>query len=218
MSLRTVEGTRDRSSGARWVCVVTLSLIVGVFFVMRLSNDLPHLIDGTRPERGSFDERYVLHPVVAYAHIVPGVVYLVGAPLQLWRRFRQRHLSVHRGLGRVVLSAGLVCGVFGVGFGILHPFGGLLEATASAVFGTYFVAALLLAFLAIKAGDVRDHRRWMIRAFATGLAVGSIRLWVGVFELLGLVPFEVGFGIAFWLGFLLHVAAAEVYLRRPVRR
>lgn len=214
MSLYTAETTRGRTTVALWIGIITLSLIVGVFFVMRLTNDVPHLVDGTLPERGSFEVRYVLHPVLAYAHIVAGMLYLAGAPLQLWRGFRERHFSLHRGLGRVLVSAGLGCGGFGVVFGILHPFGGVLEASAVAVFGTYFIGALLVAFRAIRARDVKRHRRWMIRAFAIGLAVGSIRIWVGVFEMVGLVPFELGFGIAFWLAFSLHAVAAEAYLRR----
>lgn len=200
-----------------WIPVLTLILVVAVFFVMRLSNDVPHLVDGTVPEHDSFDKRYVLHPVLAYAHIVPGVLYLAGAPVQLSRRFRGRHYAAHRRLGRAVLLAGLVCGVFGVGFGILHPFGGLLETAAATLFGGYFIVALTLAFVAIKAGNVTRHRRWMIRAFALGLAVGSIRIWVGVFELLGLFRFELGFGIAFWMAFLLHAVAAEAYLHLSAR-
>jgi hypothetical protein len=43
---------------------------------------VPHLVDGAVPGPDAFEHRYVLHPVLAYLHIVPGVVYLVLAPLQ----------------------------------------------------------------------------------------------------------------------------------------
>ena len=56
------------------------------------------------------------------------------------------------------------------------PFGGLLKVSATIVFGGYFVTALVSAFVAIKGGDVIQHRRWMIRAFAIGLALGTIRI------------------------------------------
>lgn len=82
------------------------------------------------------------------------------------------------------------------------------------MFGVYFVTALVTAFIAIKGGDVTRHRRWMIRAFAIGLAVGTIRIWIGLFQGLGLLSSEDSFGVAFWPSFVLHTLAAEVYLRK----
>ena len=41
-----------------------------------------HLVGGAVPGPDAFEHRYVLHPVLVYLHIVPGVVYLVLAPLQ----------------------------------------------------------------------------------------------------------------------------------------
>jgi uncharacterized membrane protein YozB (DUF420 family) len=171
------------------------------------------------PPEDSADHSYALHPILAYAHILPGVVYLVGAPFQLSRGFRKRHLATHRRLGRIVLPAGITAGIFAIIFGTMFPFGGPLEASATVLFGGYFVAALITAFLAIKRGDVPHHRRWMIRAFAIGLAVGTIRVWIGVFQAFGLMSLQDSFGVAFWLSFLLHAAAVEAYLsRRPSPR
>jgi hypothetical protein len=39
------------------------------------------------------------------------------------------------------------------------------------------------------------HRRWMIRAFAVGVAVGTIRIWQAVFVGFGLLSFEDAFGL-----------------------
>jgi len=119
-------------------------------------------------------------------------------------------------MGRVVLSAGVVAGVFAIVFGTLFAFGGLSEASATVVFGAYFLTALVIAFIAIKSRDVTRHRRWMIRAFAIGLAIATIRVWIGVFQASGVLSLEDSFGIAFWLSFVLHAVAAEVYLaKRP---
>jgi uncharacterized membrane protein YozB (DUF420 family) len=108
----------------------------------------------------------------------------------------------------------LLAGIFAIIFGVLYPFGGLAQASATVVFGTYFVVALTTAFAAIRRGDVTHHRRWMIRAFAVGLAVGTIRIWIGLFEATGLLEFKTSFGVAFWISFTLHASVAEAYLRR----
>lgn len=197
-----------------WSVLLLLAAVVLVFAVIRVSIDAGNLAAGTVPPATEFDSRYAVHPVTAYLHIGFGAVYLVGAPFQLSRRFRARHLRWHRWLGRVLVPAGLVAAIFGVAFGLLYPWGGAGEASATAVFGTWFAVALVLAFRAVRRGDVARHRRWMIRAFAVGLAVGSIRVWVGLFQAVGVLSFRDAFALAFWLAFVLHALAAEAYLRR----
>ncbi|MGH3764500.1 MAG: DUF2306 domain-containing protein [Pseudonocardiaceae bacterium] len=206
-------------TGAVWTALVFLILIVLVFAARRVAVDWPNVAAGTVPSEDSPDHSYALHPVLAYVHILPGVIYLVGAPVQLSRSFRERHFTVHRRMGRVVLLAGVTAGIFAIIYGTLFPFGGLLEASATVVFGSYFIVALITAFVAIKRGEVARHRRWMIRAFATGLAVGTIRVWIGLFQGFGLMSMQDSFGVGFWLAFLLHAAAAEAYLSvRPSAR
>lgn len=202
-----------------WSILLVLILITLVSAGYRVSVDWPNVAAGTVPPDDSYDRSYALHPILAYTHILAGVVYLVGAPFQLSRSFRERHFTVHRRMGRVLIPAGITAGIFAIIFGTLFPFGGLLEASATAVFGIYFVTALVSAFLAIKGGDVTRHRQWMIRAFAIGLAVGTIRIWIGIFQGLGLLSLEDSFGVAFWISFVLHALVAELYLRkRPSAR
>ncbi|MGH3825244.1 MAG: DUF2306 domain-containing protein, partial [Pseudonocardiaceae bacterium] len=199
-----------------WVSLVFLIMIVLAFAGMRVAVDWPNVTAGIVPPEDSFDHGYALHPVLAYAHILTGVIYLVGAPFQLSRGFRERHFTVHRWMGRILLPAGITAGIFAIIFGTLVPYGGPLEASATVVFGIYFVAALVTAFLAIKSGDVTRHRRWMIRAFAVGLAVGTIRVWIALFQAFGLMSLQDSFGVAFWLSFVLHALLAEAYLsQRP---
>lgn len=194
----------------------TLVFLILVAVVVRISVDGPNVVAGTVPPEDAYEHRYASHWILAYAHILPGVVYLLGAPLQLSQRFRQRHLSRHRRLGRVVLAAGITSGVLAIVFGTLFAFGGPIETSATIVFGAYFVAALLLAYAAIRRRDVLAHRRWMIRAFAIGLAIATIRIWIGLFQGFGLLSLEDSFGPAFWLSFVMHALVVEAYLaKRP---
>jgi hypothetical protein len=195
-----------------WTAIVILIAIVLIFAGMRVVDDAPLIATGLPAERGSFQERYIAHPWPAYLHIAPGVIYLVGAPLQLSRRFRSRHFAFHRRFGRVLISLGIVSGVFALAFGVPFAYGGAWQSLAAAVFGSWFLVALLLAFRAIRRRDVRMHRRWMIRAFAVGLGVGTIRIWVGLFALFDIASLQASFAPAFWLGLSMHVLAAEAWL------
>ena len=130
------------------------------------------------------------------------------ATFQLWRGFRNRNLKRHRGIGRVALVAGLTSGVFGDLFGFFLSFGGTLQASASVVFGAWFVTALIVAYRAVRRRDITTHRRWMIRAFAVGLAERDHPHLSGIFEGIGVLETDDAFGVAFWISFLLKAAIA----------
>ena len=200
------------SDRAIWVVIGILLVIMAVFVGLRLVTDVPNVLSGTLPDESEFQYRYAAYPWLAYAHILPGAVYLFLAPFQLWRGFRNRNLMRHRRIGRIAIVAGLTSGVFGVLFGFFLSFGGTLQASASVVFGAWFVTALIVAYRAVRRRDITTHRRWMIRAFAVGLAVGTIRIWIGLFEAFGVLETREAFGVAFWISFLLHAAIAELWL------
>jgi uncharacterized membrane protein len=194
---------------------ITLSLIITIVlasFIKRLLIDLPHIAAGTVPA-DDFDRRYVTQPWLAYLHIAPGVLYLLLAILQLTYRFRSRHYLTHRRLGRIAAAAAMLSGVFALIFGGLFSFGGPPEASASVVFSGWLLVAVVLAVRAIRRGDIARHRRWMIRAFAVGTGVGTVRIWLALFEGLRLLDFPSALGPAFWIGFSLHALAAELWLR-----
>jgi uncharacterized membrane protein YozB (DUF420 family) len=151
--------------------------------------------------------------VAGLPHITPGVLYLLLAILQLTYRFRRSHYPTHRRLGRIAAGAAMLSGVFALVFGGLFSFGGPSEASASVVFSVWLLVTVVLAVRAIRCGDIVRHRRWMIRAFAVGAAVGTVRIWIVLIQGLGLLDFQSALGRAFWIGFSLHALAAELWLR-----
>jgi uncharacterized membrane protein len=222
MGIVTSTIDRGRRSGdaaptrSRRPVLIFIAVLIGIvltFYAIRIATDAPFLVTGTDPEPEDFEARYVSHPWLAYLHMTPGVLYLLGAPLQLSQRFRTKHYTAHRRLGRVLATAAMVSVTFALAFGLRFAWGGSLEAIATAVFGCWFLACLVLAVRAIRRGEVSIHRRWMIRAFAVGLGVGTIRIWIGLFLGTGLLGFRDSFAAAFWIGLSLHVLAAEWWIR-----
>jgi hypothetical protein len=84
------------------------------------------------------------------------------------------------------------------------------------LFGAFFLFALGKAVWHIRRKEVALHREWMIRAFAVGLAVATIRPIIGMFfatsRITGLTPREF-FGTAFWIGFTVQLMAAEAWIQ-----
>lgn len=189
-----------------------LVVVVLYFAVRRVRIDTHNILGNPRSIDPS-DAAYADHPLLAYLHIVPGVVYLLGACLQVSRRFRTRHYTVHRRMGRVVVTCGLLSGLLVFAFGVPYAFGGVSESIAAVVFGVWFVACLVLALRAIRRRDIVQHRRWMIRGFAVSLGVGIIRAWVGILYGTGMTTLSSAFAIGFWLGLGLGVLGGELWLR-----
>ena len=105
--------TARKSVPTAWGVVFFLIAVVLVFAVIRVTIDSQNIATGVIPEEGEFDRRYAQYPILAYAHIIPGVVYLVLAPFQISRRFRNRHLALHRKMGRILVPIGILSGVLG---------------------------------------------------------------------------------------------------------
>ena len=213
--------SRGLGAGVGWLVVWILIVTVTVFAVLRLLVDVPHLLDGTLPPDDSFERRYVEAPFLFYTHIVSGLAYLILAPFQISSRIRRRSLETHRRLGSVLWPTALVSGVTAIAIGVTRPFGRFAEASATVVFGTYFLVGIVMAIRAIRARRVAEHRRWMLRVFAGGVGVGSIRIVIGISEAFGIAGFRDVFGWAFWIAFTLHVLIIELKLafeggdRRP---
>src|SRR5260370_6230507 len=143
-------------------------------------------------------------------------MFMLCGPLEFGKGLRQRKPVLHRWTGRVFVVCGAIIGVSALIMSFLMPIGGFNETAATTVFALLFLFALGKGFGHIRRREVLRHREWMIRAFASGLAVATVRPIVGIFfatsRLTHLGPHEF-FGTAFWLGFTLQTIAAEVYIR-----
>jgi uncharacterized membrane protein len=164
----------------------------------------------------SLDAGFARHPALTLIHILPGFLFMILGPLQFWRGLRSRAPRVHRWIGRVFVALGLVIGVSALGLSFKTSIGGANETAATTLFAVLFLFALIKGFVHIRRREMALHREWMLRAFAIGLAVATVRPIVGAFfatsRLTHLTPQEF-FGIAFWLGFTLQLIAAEAWIR-----
>ncbi|HCX84613.1 MAG TPA: hypothetical protein DHV14_05645 [Micrococcales bacterium] len=114
-----------------------------------------------------------------YVHIgFAAFALAVGWP-QFSTRLRRRSPALHRALGRCYLVA---VGVGAVAGAVIAPWS-RAELTAVVGFGTLAVLWLTTAWralVAIRRGDVANHRAWMMRCYALTFAGVTLRLWVGV--------------------------------------
>lgn len=210
-----------------WGVVILLALIGVAVVIRRMVALAPVLLNGYQPpaaaanpalaQFAALDDLFARYPVLTLVHILPGLLFMGLGPLQFSATFRARHLKWHRRLGRVYLICSLVIGLSALVMSLAMPaIGGVNQAAATTLFALLFLFSLGKAYWHILHRHIAQHREWMIRAFAIGLAVATIRPIVGLFfatsRFSGLTPHEF-FGIAFWIGFVLHLIAAEVWIQ-----
>ena len=214
----TVVSAKPSPAITRILWSITLLLVlIGIAIVARRTLQLfaPSPAPPGFREAAALDANFARHPLLTMVHIIPGLLFVVLGPLQFVRRLRTRRPGLHRWMGRVVIASGMIIGGTALVMSSQMAIGGANETAATMLFATLFLFALIKAFLSIRRGKVALHREWMIRAFAIGLAVATIRPIMGVFfatrSLTHLTPHDF-FGTAFWLGFTVQMIAAEIWI------
>jgi hypothetical protein len=161
------------------------------------------------------EEEFARNALLTLVHILPGLLFVVLGLLQFIKSIRFRWPHVHRWTGRIVLASGILIGITGMIMGFKMPVSGVSLTSATTLFGALFLFSLVKGFLHIRHRHIALHREWMIRAFAIGLAVTTTRPIMGIFfatsPLTGLTV-EDFFGTALWIGFTIHLIAAEAWI------
>jgi uncharacterized membrane protein len=145
------------------------------------------------------------------------MLFMVLGPLQFVSGLRRRYPQVHRWCGRIFLTASAIVGVSGLTLAYGKTIGGVDEKAAIVLFGSLFLIALTKALWHALRREFAQHREWMIRGYAIGLAVATIRPIMGMFFAAAVLrghrpePHEF-FGTAFWVGFTLQTIAAEIWI------
>jgi len=202
-----------------WIGVILLAFI-GLAMGMRRTIVLlePGSLSARNGPAAELDGHFAKQRALTLLHILPGMLFMVLGPLQFVRGLRAKHPAIHRWSGRVFLAASAVIGVTGLTMVLRDSIGGLDEKTAIVIFGSFFLIAMGKALWHALHREFARHREWMIRGFAIGLAVATIRPIMGGFFAAAVMrghtpePKEF-FGTAFWIGFTLQAIAAEIWIR-----
>src|SRR6267154_29875 len=202
-----------------WAAVIFLALI-GLAVAVRRSVILwrpPGALSSRNNPASALDGAFADRRTLTLMHIVPAMLFMILGPLQFVRRLRARHPRIHRWSGRIFLTASALVGVTGLTLAFGKTIGGVDEKAAITLFGSFFLIALAKALWHALRREFAQHREWMIRGYAIGLAVATVRPIMGTFFAAAVlrghrpVPHEF-FGTAFCIGFTLQTIAAEIWI------
>jgi uncharacterized membrane protein len=141
-------------------------------------------------------------------HALFGGAGLLAGALQFHRGLRRR-LRLHRVLGRVYVVSCLVTGLAGV-YMAAYSYGGWITHLGFGTLGVLLLFTTIVAFLAIRRGDVERHRRWMTRSYALMFAAVTLRLELPL--LAASFGFADGYRVVSWLCWVPNIVIAEALL------
>lgn len=189
----------------------TLSTIVGLLCLMGVAFSV-FFITGDGGNEGLAE-----YPTITRLHVIPGLVYLALAPLQFLSPIRNRYPAYHRWSGRLLAMLGLILGGAALFIGLVVPFSGLPEQIVVAVFGTLFLISIIKGFQYARYREFAAHREWMLRAFAIGLSIVTMRLiFIPILISLDSPSLdEIAYYsiVSFSISFVLHSLFAELWIR-----
>jgi uncharacterized membrane protein len=201
------------------VAVIFLALIgLGVAARRTIVLVRPEEKNARKNPAAALDEHFAKQRALTLLHVLPGMIFMILGPVQFVRGLRTKYPAVHRWSGRVFLTASATIGVTGLTMALRGTIGGADEKAAILLFGSFFLIALGKALWHALHREFAQHREWMIRGFAIGLAVATIRPIMGGFFAAAVMRGHTPepsrfFGTAFWIGFTVQTLAAEIWVR-----
>ena len=165
-----------------------------------------------------FKAHFATIPWTARMHIIPGGLALILGAFQFHNGLRARWTSLHRNCGRayvVFVLIGAVGGLLLAWYAPRDPATRLGFATLAIV---WFYSGVM-AYRAIRAGEIALHRQWMVRSYALTLAAVTLRIQLGIYQgALGL-SFDESYSIVAWFCWVPNLIIAEwLFNQAPLRK
>jgi uncharacterized membrane protein len=186
--------TRSRSKTVIWISLGLTVLFVFITSEVLLITDYP-MYHAYRLQ--VIADRHLLIP-----HTLAGILALLIGPINFSSRIRQRHLQLHRILGRIYVASVFIGSFTGIALAAGRP--GLPGTSMQAA---AWIVCTTAAFVTARNRQIIQHRQWMARSYAVTFTFVSSRilnLWPRYWAHLGDTFSAVGV-IAFTLASLLIV-------------
>ncbi len=118
-------------------------------------------------------QRYAPVAPLVFMHGFPAAIALFLGILQFSSRLRQRHLKVHRWMGRIYVGCVAIAAPAGVVVAAKLPVPTLL--LESAIQSVGWLATTATALYCVCTGRIQQHREWMMRSYPFAMVFVVVR-------------------------------------------
>ena len=138
-------------------------------------------------------------------HVLGGLTALLIGPFQFSSRFRQRHLRVHRIMGRIYLASVAAAAIVSLYVSVIHQKDMHDRQWVFALDIAWLITGSM-AFAAVRNGNIEVHRQWIARNYAFTTVFVTVRV-------LGALPIPEVYGSeSGWILLLATLLLTEVGL------
>jgi uncharacterized membrane protein len=157
-----------KTSGSRFKTILWVSLGLTVLFVFITSEVL---LVTDYPMYHAYRLQVIADRQLLIPHTLAGIFALFIGPINFSSRIRQRHLKLHRILGRIYVISVFVGAATGVALAWGRP--GLPGTSMQAA---AWVVCTTAAFITARNRQIAVHRQWMARSYAVTFTFISSRV------------------------------------------
>jgi len=197
----------DSLPGKPWLrrAIWSVAAVLVAVFVVHAA--LRYLVFTEASYRILWPNRYLLLP-----HFLGGTIALSCGLLQFWAGLRRKHPRVHRWTGRVYLL-GVTLGAVGAYAMSFRSVLGWPFGVAAFVMASAWVSATAMAYVAIRSGQTKAHREWMLRSYVITFAFVTFRAMSlsPLFTGLGSLPER--YTVLLWISWVVPLLVTEVILQ-----
>ena len=162
-TLPTPSASRFRFKPVLWILLGVTTLFVFITSEVLLVTDYP-MYHAYRLQ--VIADRHLLIP-----HTLAGIFALLIGPINFSSRIRQRHLKLHRILGRIYVVSVFIGSFTGIALAAGRP--GLPGTSMQAA---AWIVCTTAAFLTARNRQILQHRQWMARSYAVTFTFVSSRV------------------------------------------
>jgi uncharacterized membrane protein len=157
-----------RTPRSRFKTVLWISLGITTLFVF-ITSELLLVTD--YPMYHAYRLQVIADRGLLIPHTLCGTFALLAGPLQFSTRFRQRHVKLHRVLGRVYFVSVILGAFTGIALAWGRP--GL---PGTSMQGAAWIVCTTAAVIAARNRQIAVHRQWMARSYAVTFTFVSSRV------------------------------------------
>ncbi len=192
--------------------ILSVSAIVRYFILDPVEGNAIIIQEGLE----MFKMEHQLWNIGLYIHIITAALPLVIGPCLFVKKWRNRHLQLHRNLGKVYVITIVISSIVGI-YLAFYAHGGFIGKLGFMLLSLAWLYTTLKAYKYIRNKQQSLHEEWMYRSYAVTFAALTFRVWTAIIGYT-LDDFTGGYVAAIWLSWVVNLLAIEFWIRLNHRK
>ncbi|MFD2098267.1 DUF2306 domain-containing protein [Flagellimonas iocasae] len=196
-----------------WWVFASLCIMVGLYPVIYFLIDRHFGLLSSKTKEVLADQ---LWNIGFYGHIVLGGIALLIGWMQFSSKLRRKRIQLHRTIGKIYVVTVLISGVCGV-YIAQFATGGISNVIGFSMSGLVWLTTTLLAYNAIRNGNIKSHQNFMIYSYAVCFSAVTLRIWLPILQAVT-GDFISAYYIVAWLSWVPNLIVGYFIIKRLRRK